>query len=265
MHFNLNRFRNLPAAGAAEAASPELAASSLSGGVQPAGMPSTHVWGRTPRGSLFGGMEDQGAAVAGSAMAMQAAHNAQTILWIDGIGGYLLWQKPELVLGQAFGQGMADVGIVGDVNRQAASVRRIGGDYLLQPFQSTRIDGQQVERPQLLRDGAVIELGASVKLVFRRPNPLSATARLELHSIHRWRPTVDAVLLVAECCLLGNQPGSHIPCRDWNHEMVLIPKGEQWQLKSQVEMLVDGTAHHGAVAISRGMRVRGEDFSLSLE
>ncbi len=77
--------------------------------------------------------------------------------------------KPELVLGQAFADGHADVGITGDLSRRAAIIRRMGSDYLIQPLQTTRLNGVAIDRAQLLRDGAVIELGSSVKLRFVRP------------------------------------------------------------------------------------------------
>ncbi len=146
------------------------------------------------------------------------------VMWIDGIGGFLLWDKPELVLGQAFADSHADVGITGDLSRRAAVIRRMGTDYLLQPLQATRVNGQTLDRPLLLRDGTVIELGNSVKLRFRKPNTLSGTARLEMASIHRWKPNVDAILLLADCCMVGPRAGSHVPCPDWRNEVLLVHK-----------------------------------------
>ena len=188
-----------------------------------------------------------------------------SILWIDGIGGYLLWDKPELVLGQAFAESRADVGIVGDLSRQAAALRRLGTDYLLQPLQSTKVNGSVIDRPQLLRDGTIIELGSSVKLQFQRPNSLSGTARLEMVSIHRWKPTVDAVLLLSDCCIIGPRAGSHIACSDWSNEIVLVQKGSQWQMRAATEVQVNGQRTRGQFPVSPGTHVRGEDFSLSFE
>jgi hypothetical protein len=193
------------------------------------------------------------------------ARSQHSILWIDSIGGYLLWDKPELVLGQAFAESRADVGIVGDLSRQAAVIRRLGTDYLLQPLQATRLSGQTIDRPQLLRDAAVIELGNSVKIRFRRPNALSGTARLEMASIHRWQPNVDAVLLLSDCCIMGPRVGSHIPCNEWKSEALLVPKNGGWQMRTGEEVLVNDQKLRGQFAVSAGTRVRGEDFSLSFE
>jgi hypothetical protein len=157
------------------------------------------------------------------------------------------------------------VGIVGDLSRQAAVIRRLGTDYLLQPLQATRLSGQTIDRPQLLRDAAVIELGNSVKIRFRRPNALSGTARLEMASIHRWQPNVDAVLLLSDCCIMGPRVGSHIPGSEWKSEALLVPKNGGWQMRTGEEVLVNDQKLRGQFAVSAGTRVRGEDFSLSFE
>jgi hypothetical protein len=195
------------------------------------------------------------------------------VMWIDGIGGFLLWDKPELVLGQAFADNHADVGITGDLSRRAAVIRRMGSDYLLQPLQAARLNGQPIDRPQLLRDGSLIELGNTVKLTFRKPNALSGTARLEMASIHRWKPNVDAILLLADCCMIGPRAGSHVPCSDWRNEVLLVHKPSNhastpysnWQLRIAEEVQVNGQKMRGQFAIGPETHIRGEDFSLSFE
>lgn len=201
------------------------------------------------------------------------ASTKHAIMWIDGIGGYLLWDKPELVLGQAFTESHADIGITGDLSRRAAVIRRMGSDYLLQPLQATQLNGQVIDRPQLLRDGTLIEIGNSVKLKFRKPNSLSGTARLEMASIHRWKPNVDAVLLLADCCMIGPRAGSHVPCSDWRNEVLLVQKTggtapapySNWQLRIAEEVQVNGQKMRGQFAIGPETHIRGEDFSLSFE
>ncbi|MCC6511409.1 MAG: FHA domain-containing protein [Pirellulaceae bacterium] len=197
-----------------------------------------------------------------------------SILWIDGIGGYLLWDKPEMVIGQAVADGHADVGITGDLSRRAAVIRRMGSDYLIQPLQATKLNGQAIDRPQLLRDGMVIELGTSVKLRFSRSNALSGTARLEMVSIHRWKPHVDAIMMLADCCIIGPRAGSHIACPEWPNEVLLVQKSSgisasqlfsRWQLRTAEEVLVNGQPVKGQFPLAAGMHVRGEEFSLSFE
>lgn len=189
----------------------------------------------------------------------------QRILWIDGVGGFLLLDQDEVLIGQAVSRGAADVCIVGDLSRQAAAIRRSQGDYLLQPLQPTSVDGVAVDRAQLLQDGATIQFGGRVKLRFRRPNPLSATARLDLVSLNRFKPHVDGVLLLSESCVLGPQPGSHVECPTWSNELLLFRHAGEWYFRSLMEVNVDGEPMTGQIPMRAGMRMDGPDFSLSVE
>lgn len=187
------------------------------------------------------------------------------ILWIDGVGGFLCSDRDEIVLGQATGSNEADLAIVGDLSRQAAAIRRSGGDYLLQPLQVMTLDDQPVERAQILRDGQVMQLGKRVRVRFTKPNPLSATARLDLVSLNRWKPSVDGVLLLADSCVIGPNAGSHVLCPAWKQELLLFRLGDGWCFRTLSEIEVNGQATRGQIPLVAGMRLRGDDFSLSVE
>lgn len=187
------------------------------------------------------------------------------VLWIDGIGGFLCCDREENVIGQATGGNTADVGIVGDLSRQAAAIRRSGSDYLLQPLQPVMLNNQPVDRAQLLRDGAILQLGRRVKVKFTKSNPLSATARLDLISLHRWKPSVDGVLLLADACVIGPNPGSHVMCPEWKHELLMFRHADGWCFRTLAEIEVNGQKTQGQIPIVSGMRMRGDDFSLSVE
>ena len=64
----------------------------------------------------------------------------------------------------------------------------------------------------------------------RRAHPLSLTARLDFLSRHRTQPPADAVLLLADSCVLGPKPHSHIVCRDWTREVILFRHEEKLYL-----------------------------------
>ncbi len=187
------------------------------------------------------------------------------VLWIDGIGGFLCCDQDEVVLGQAVSGSLADVGIVGDLSRQSVAIRRSGGDYLIQPLQQMWLNNISVDRPQLLGDGNVLQLGRRVRVGFSKPNPLSATARLDLLSLNKWKPSVDAVLLLADSCVIGPNPGSHVKCPLWKNELLMFRQADGWCLRTLAEVDVNGQKTQGQIPIVPGMRLRGEDFSLSVE
>jgi hypothetical protein len=94
---------------------------------------------------------------------------------------------------------------------------------------------------------------------------LSATARLDFLSHHRTEPTVDAVLLMADTCVLGPKPQSHVVCRDWPGEVVLHRQEGQLYLRSKGTLEIDGVRQKDRGPIACSSRVVGPHFSLSLE
>ena len=186
------------------------------------------------------------------------------ILWIDGVGGFLLIDSSQVLVGQAVSGTAVDVAIVGDLSRQACAFRRNEGDYLLQPLQPMKLDGQPVDRAQLLGEESIIQLGSRIRLKFTRPNPLSATAKIELESLNRFKPSVDGVLMLADSCILGPNAGSHVVC-PWEHELLMFQQDGLWHFRSLVDIDVNGKKQKGQIPIEAGLRLRGEDFSLSIE
>jgi hypothetical protein len=187
------------------------------------------------------------------------------ILWVDGVGGFWLLDKDEVIVGAANSGQAADIQVVGDLSRQAIAIRRSAGDYLVQPLQPTTINGVAVDRPQLLSDGDQIQIGERVRLSFRLPNPLSSSAVLKMQSLHRFKPHVDGILLLSDSCIIGPNTASHVVCPTWEKELLLFRHGDEWFFRSLAEVEVDGVSTTGQIPMVPGMRMRGEDFSLSIE
>lgn len=200
-------------------------------------------------------------------LADTSAGSSRRILWIDGVGGYLLIDRDEVMIGQAISSSPIDIGIVGDLGRQSCALLRSDGEYLLQPLQQTivKLDGCTLDRPQLLKHDAIVQIGNRVKMKFTKPHALSATARLDLASLNRFKPHVDAVLLLADSCILGPSPASHVVCPNWKSELLLFRHAGQWHFRSLQEVDVNGETAQGQIPMVAGMRMRGEDFSLSVE
>ncbi|HEY4310750.1 MAG TPA: FHA domain-containing protein [Pirellulales bacterium] len=187
------------------------------------------------------------------------------LLWVDGVGGYMVCRGDVISLGQPVQGSYVDVPVLGDISRLHARIRRDGESYLIEPCRATRVDGRVVESATLLSDGSEIELGDGVRFRFRVPNPLSRTARLDFISRHRTQPTTDGVLLLAESCIMGPGSTAHIVCRDWTNEVVLFPQGDDLFCRASGQYQVDGHEVEGRAPITRSSQIVGEDFSLSLE
>lgn len=188
------------------------------------------------------------------------------LLWIDGVGGYLVCTGPEVTLGQPVPGNQVDVPILADISRRHATIRRDGESYLLNPLRPVKINGRTIENPTTLSDGCLIEMGSGLQLRFRRPHPLSATARLDFVSRHRSQPAADGILLLADSCILGPAGGSHVPCGNWTHDVMLFQQEDQLYCRTTGKLEIDGVAAPaGNGPISRNSRISGEDFSLTLE
>ena len=57
---------------------------------------------------------------------MASAAARRRILWVDGVGGYLLEGRDEVTLGQAIAGSSADIGIVGDIRREQVLFAGLG-------------------------------------------------------------------------------------------------------------------------------------------
>jgi hypothetical protein len=188
------------------------------------------------------------------------------LLWVDGVGGYLVCTSNEVTLGQPVPGTQVDVPILADISRRHATIRRDSENYLLDPLRPVKINGRTIEGPTTLTDGSLIELGSGLQLRFRRPHPLSATARLDFVSRHRSQPAADGILLLADSCILGPGNGAHVPCRNWSHDLLIYQQEDQLYCRTTGKLEIDGVAVPDANGpISRKSRLTGDDFSLTLE
>lgn len=201
------------------------------------------------------------------------------LLWVDAVGGYLVCLADEIVIGQSHPGNQVDVPIQADIRRRHVVIRREGEGYMLDPVAAreptssaamarqgrVRIDGKELKAPVLLNDGDEFELGEGVRLRFRKPHALSASARLEILSGHRTHPFADAVLLMAESAVLGPKWQNHVICREWTGDVVLYRQEENLFCRAMQSLEIDGKLQEGRGRLNVRSRVVGPDFSLSLE
>ena len=207
------------------------------------------------------------------------------LLWVDGVGGYMLLPGDDWTIGGPSGSEDSEICIQGDLSRREACIRRQGSDYILQPLGTVLLGGRRLSRPAELRDGDLITLGSGAvdsgatrplrpmdgnplrgaRLEFSRPHPLSASARLRLDSRHKTRPRADGIILLADTCVLGPARGSHIVTPEAECEVILVQRGDQWYCRSAGGTEIDGETRQGRVAIPIGTRVESGGLAFTLE
>jgi len=201
-----------------------------------------------------------------STPAARARPAPRFMLWIDGVGGYLVCLGDEITLGQAQPGTRVEIPIQADLSRKHAVITRHGEGYILDAVGgAVAVGGRKLVEPHLLADGDEIVLSRHVQLRFRKPHVLSNSARLEIMSGHRTLPHADAVLLMAESCVLGPKRQNHVVCRDWSSDVVLFRADERLLCRALGAIEIDGELHEGRGPVRPGSHVSGSDFSLTLE
>ncbi|MDA1055436.1 MAG: FHA domain-containing protein [Planctomycetota bacterium] len=187
------------------------------------------------------------------------------LLWVDGVGGYLVSLASEVVLGQAAPGNRVDIPILADISRRHAKIRRDGEGYTIEPLHVLRLNGKAIQTKAILSDGDEIELGSGVRFRFRRPHALSASVRLDLISRHRTQPYADSILLMAESCVLGPRWQNHVVCPDWEADVVLYRQDDELYCRAMDAIEIDGELCDGRGRLNGNSHVAGSDFSMSLE
>lgn len=197
--------------------------------------------------------------------ALKDASGERFVLWVDGVGGYLVCLESEVVIGQAAPGNSVDIPVVADISRRHAKIRREGEGYVLEPLHVLRINNRSVQTKTILKDGDEIELGAGVRFRFRRPHALSASARLDMISRHRTQPYADSILLMAESCVLGPRWQNHVVCQEWEGDVVLYRQDDDLYCRAMDAIEIDGELCDGRGRLTNNSHVAGSDFSMSLE
>jgi hypothetical protein len=186
------------------------------------------------------------------------------ILWVDGVGGYLVCPRTAVSLGQGFADPPADVPLLADVSRNHAVIRRDGERYWLEASKPASVN-QKPATQALLQSDDRIRLGDSCQLLFSRPEPLSASARLTIVSGHRFGDPVDAVLLMAQTLILGPQTSAHVPAPELKERVVIVRDGAGLAVKSSAPIRVGAEIVRDRAPLKIGVPTTIEDMTLTLE
>jgi hypothetical protein len=186
------------------------------------------------------------------------------LLWIDGVGGYLVCLGNRLTFGQAALDARADVPLVADVSRLHATLTRDAEGYLLEAVRPIQVNGQTTTRA-LLSSGDRVTLGASCQFQFRLPVPGNTTARVDLVSGHRLPVSVDAVLLMAETLVLAGVTQAHVTVPDLKQPIVLFRNKDGLGVRHTGELRIDGQKHTGRSLLGPRSTVWGEDIAFAVE
>lgn len=194
----------------------------------------------------------------------QAQPSQRFLLWIDGIGGYLICLGQRVTFGQATPDAYVDVPLFADISRLHAAISRDNEGYLLEGLRPVQVNGQKAEKT-LLRAGDRVTLGTSCQFQFCQPVPVSATARLDIVSGHRLPLAVDHVLLMAETLVLGPEEQAHICVPELRQPVVLFRQKDGLAVRHAGAFTVDGQTVRERYVLNPHARVSSDEFAFALE
>lgn len=186
------------------------------------------------------------------------------LLWIDGVGGYLVCMDARVTIGQATPDAVVDIPLFADVSRLHATLVRDGEGYLVEANRPVQVNGKPTEK-LLLQSGDRLTLGTSCQLQFRQPVPVSASARLDLTSGHKLALSVDAVLLMADTLVLGPGTQVHVNMPDIRQPVILYRQRDGLGVRCSGKLVVDGQPVKERGILEPRSKVSGEEFAFSLE
>ncbi len=186
------------------------------------------------------------------------------VLWIDGVGGFLVCLAPRVTFGQATAHGPVDVPLFADVSRLHAELSRDGEGYVLESARDVMVNGSNSKRT-ILRTGDRVTLGATCQFVFHQPVPISPSARLELVSGHRLPVAVDGILLMAENLILGPGPQAHVVLPDAAGSLVFFRSQDGIGFRCPGEFHIDNRPHRDRATLPLPCHVASEHVSFALE
>jgi hypothetical protein len=191
--------------------------------------------------------------------------NPRWLLWIDGVGGYLLLPGNEWMIGGPSGADQNEICVQGDLSRREVCLRRQANEYVLQPLGAVQLGARRLTRPEVLRDGDRFTVGSNVIFEFSLPHPLSASAALALSSRQRLQPRCDGIILVADTCILSPTRSAHVVVADLIGEEVLLYRSGEWFVRGGEATTVDGIPANGRTKVCPGSRLQFGEVTMSLE
>ena len=187
-------------------------------------------------------------------------------LWVDGVGAYQLFTGNRVTVGGPTREKeMADLVLLANLSRKHATFVRSDEGYLLEAHGACKVADRAVEGRTHLNTNYRLELASGVRLRFRLPSVLSATAVVDFISDHRPSRSIDGIILMEQACLLGPTADNHVVCPEWNETVVLFRKPEGFWCKSQSRVAIDGQWSESGGPVKPGSCVSGSDFQFRLE
>lgn len=191
------------------------------------------------------------------------AKDERFLLWVEGVGTFLLLGAERTTVGRAGSSARPDVALSADIDGIHAEFLRVDHDYFLIPHGPTSVGGRQVER-HLLADGDEVRLGKRSNLTFRLPSKLSPTAVLELGPGLRLEGDVRKIILLDGPLIFGSGAGCHVELKEGNGRVILSATKGGFRCRAPEPVVVDGRPSDLETTVPPGAHVEAGPLTFTL-
>jgi tetratricopeptide (TPR) repeat protein len=186
------------------------------------------------------------------------------ILWIDGVGAWLVCLGSRISFGQAGPEGgPIDVPLMADVSRIHATLTRDEESYLLESNRDMEVNGRAASR-SVLRSGDQLALAACA-MTFVQPVPGCMSARLTLEGARRLPMAVDGVLLMADMLVLGPGDNVHVSMPELSQPLYLVRQKDRLAVSWKGEFIVEGQRCRDRAPLPVQGCVSSDAFTFAIE
>jgi hypothetical protein len=189
---------------------------------------------------------------------------ARFLLWIDGVGGYLVGLGNRVSVGRASPGASLDVPLFADVSRLHAHLVRDGEGYLIEAVRPVQVNNLTVDRT-LLRNADRVTLGTSFQFLFHQSVPVSTTPRMDIVSGHRLSLAMEAVLLMGDTLVLGPGTQTHVHVPDLKSPVVLFRHKDGLGVRHAGAFRLNGQPCTDRAELQLPATVQSEGIVFSLE
>ena len=177
------------------------------------------------------------------------------LLWVDGVGSYLLVRSGRLTIGRAGSSARPDLPLAADLGGVQAEILRVDDDYFLAAHGKVQVNGRPMER-KLLADGDRIGLAPRCEIIFRIPTALSTSAVVVLPEGQRIAGDAREVILMDHHILIGAEDGCHVRAAEARSRILLCAGQDGLTVKADEGISIDGSPVGREAPVRSGAQIK---------
>jgi tetratricopeptide (TPR) repeat protein len=186
------------------------------------------------------------------------------LLHVDGAGSYAVLSGGAVSIGPVSASTPTDVPLLTAAHSPVISISRSDEDYFLNARVALPVNDRLVAS-KLLANGDRVTLGPRCRIEFRRPNPASSTAVLNIAGARLSWSGVREVLLMSREIVIGPNSSSHIRSRDSARQVVLHMSQGQLLCRAGEPIEIDGKSVGCVSEVKPGQRIAVSGVSFVIQ